>query len=170
MPERAAPHRAGVCCVEAEIDALTGEMQILQTDMHIDFGTSNNPAVDIGQAEGSFVMGLGYYFTEQEIFLEDGQQYSQGTWRYKIPSAYDIPLKMNTKLLDNTPNPNGILNSKCSGEPIICLSSTAYFAVKNAIRAYRASNGNDEFFELPIPATVESIHQACNTGIADFVL
>lgn len=32
-----------------ELDCLTGEVQILRTDIHMDLGSSLNPAVDIGQ-------------------------------------------------------------------------------------------------------------------------
>jgi xanthine dehydrogenase/oxidase len=118
--DEGAPHHYatyGVACTEAEVDVLTGEMQILRTDLHVDLGTSLNPAVDIGQVEGSFVQGLGYFFTEELLYLERGEQYNVGSFRYKIPSAYDIPIEFNTKLLDGVPNPSGVLSSKLSGEP-----------------------------------------------------
>jgi xanthine dehydrogenase molybdopterin-binding subunit B len=39
-----------------EIDLLTGETQILSSDVVYDGGVPLNPAVDIGQVEGAFVM------------------------------------------------------------------------------------------------------------------
>ena len=37
-----------------------------------DCGTPMNPGLDIGQMEGAFVMGLGFYTREQQLWLPDG--------------------------------------------------------------------------------------------------
>jgi xanthine dehydrogenase/oxidase len=47
------------------VDILTGETQVLRTDLLLDCGSSLNPAVDIGQAEGGYMMGLGYFLSEE---------------------------------------------------------------------------------------------------------
>ena len=49
----------GAACIETYLDVLTGETQILRVDILYDCGISMNPAIDIGQVEGAFVMGLG---------------------------------------------------------------------------------------------------------------
>lgn len=114
----------GVACTEAEVDVLSGEVQvcpdggpfqlpascmlrchaaqILSTNIMMDLGTALNPAVDIGQLEGGFVMALGYVLTEEVLFDEEGQPLNIGTWNYKIPSAHDIPLELNVELLDRS--------------------------------------------------------------------
>ena len=64
-----------------EVDVLTGEIQILQTDILFDCGQSLNPMIDIGQVEGGFMMGLGYFMTEELIFdPSSGQLLTNGTW------------------------------------------------------------------------------------------
>ncbi|MCI41236.1 abscisic-aldehyde oxidase-like, partial [Trifolium medium] len=44
---------------------LTGETRFLQTDIIYDCGQSLNPAVDLGQIEGAFVQGLGFFMLEE---------------------------------------------------------------------------------------------------------
>ena len=42
----------GAACSEVEVDVLSGERIILQSDVLFDCGHSFNPAVDVGQVEG----------------------------------------------------------------------------------------------------------------------
>lgn len=42
---------------------------------------SMNPEIDVGQVEGAFVMGLGYFLTEKlEFDLETGEPKTINTW------------------------------------------------------------------------------------------
>lgn len=42
---------------------------------------SLNPSIDRGQVEGSYVMGLGAYLTENVIYdLKNGRLLNDGTW------------------------------------------------------------------------------------------
>ncbi|CAD5120077.1 DgyrCDS8661 [Dimorphilus gyrociliatus] len=47
----------GTSTTEVEIDSLTGDVVVLESDIVMDIGKSMNPAVDIGQIEGAFVQG-----------------------------------------------------------------------------------------------------------------
>ncbi|CAM6125267.1 unnamed protein product [Calypogeia fissa] len=148
----------GAAVTEAEVDVLTGDTRILRCDLLLDCGKSLNPAIDIGQVQGAFVQGLGYFLTEEFVFDDDsGKLLSDGTWDYKPPSSKDIPHDFRTALLANSGNPSGFLRSKFSGEPPYALAAGAIFAVRQAISSVRAEFGNDTWCSLNSPATVEKV-------------
>eukprot|EP00742_Colponemidia_sp_Colp-10_P006408 GILJ01006866.1.p1 GENE.GILJ01006866.1~~GILJ01006866.1.p1 ORF type:complete len:1354 (+),score=235.07 GILJ01006866.1:130-4062(+) len=152
----------GEAVSEVEIDVLTGEVELLRTDIVYDCGTSLNPAIDIGQIEGAFAIGLGYVMTEYlDINGSTGRLENNGTWEYKPVFARDIPVEFNVTLLNDTPNPSGILRSKASAEPPVMLAFSVLFAIKNAIAAARQESGLNGPFNLDVPATPKRIQQAC---------
>ncbi|XP_041366429.1 xanthine dehydrogenase-like [Gigantopelta aegis] len=152
----------GVTCTEMELDVLTGENQITSVDMLYDCGESINPEIDIGQAEGAFVMGLGYWLLEKLQFdSKTGENLTAGTWEYKPPMGKDIPISFNIKFLKNAPNPLGVLRSKAVGEPPLCMSCSALFGLKHAMEAARRDISKDVFFALNAPATVEAVQLQC---------
>jgi xanthine dehydrogenase/oxidase len=143
------------CCSEVEVDILTGEVEILASEIVYDCGISLNPAIDIGQIEGAFVMALGLYLQEEVVYSEDlGELLSNGTWEYKVPCIKDIPQCLKVTLLENANNKNGVLSSKATGEPPFALAMSAYFAAKNAILDSRRERGENGFFHIDVPATV----------------
>ena len=79
---------------EVELDVLTGEIQLIRTDILFDAGISLNPAIDIGQIEGGFVMGLGLCLTEEVLYDANGKLLTHNTWEYKPETALDIPLDL----------------------------------------------------------------------------
>ncbi|CAK8698330.1 uncharacterized protein LOC143448853 [Clavelina lepadiformis] len=162
----------GVTCAEVEYDVLTGEHQILKVDTVFDCGISLNPSVDIGQVEGAFVMGIGFWTSEQMIYDESsGQLVTNGTWEYKPPTSKDIPIEWNIELLKNSPNPLGILRSKATGEPPMCMSICVADALKFAVEASKRERGLKTYFPLPTPATVEALHNASELHpLEDFIL
>ncbi|DBA00719.1 TPA: hypothetical protein N0F65_001190 [Lagenidium giganteum] len=159
-------------CSEVEVDILTGEINILSSEIVYDCGISLNPAIDIGQIEGGFLMGIGLYMEEEVAYApESGELLTNGTWEYKLPCARDIPEKLKVTLLPNDMARRGVLSSKATGEPPYALACSVYFAAKNAIRSSRHERGITDFFHLKIPASVAERQQAAKIDPErDFVL
>ncbi|KAI8781370.1 xanthine dehydrogenase/oxidase, partial [Biomphalaria glabrata] len=158
-----------VACVEAELDVLTGQYQLRQMDMLYDAGISMNPELDIGQAEGGFIMGMGYFLQEGMKFdPTTGKALNDGTWEYKIPLAKDLPMNFNFKFIRNAPNPLGVLRSKAVGEPPLTMGAAALLAIKHAVEAARSEVNQDSFFALSAPATPDVVQGYCLNDINNF--
>ncbi|XP_053405175.1 xanthine dehydrogenase/oxidase-like [Mercenaria mercenaria] len=155
----------GVACTEVEIDVLTGECQVLQTDLHLDIGKSLNPALDIGQIEGAFVQGLGMVTSESMEIDEKGRINNCSPLSYKIPNVKSIPRKLAVNLIKNHDIVTNIYSSKSAGEPPYILSLSVITAIKEAILAARAQIGKIGYFRLDSPATVQRIQEACGQQI-----
>jgi len=156
----------GVACSEVEIDTLTGDYQMIRTDIVMDVGDSLNPALDIGQIEGAFIQGVGWCTIEELVWIDQGPQrgtlFSRGPGTYKLPGFTDIPINFRVTLLKDAPNSRAIHSSKGVGEPPLFLSSSVYFAIKDAITSARIDAGyGGGHFKLDSPATAERIRMAC---------
>jgi xanthine dehydrogenase/oxidase len=87
-----------VGCSEVEVDVLTGQVTVLRADLLVDAGLPLNPRLDLGQAQGAFVQGLGYMFTEEVLFDDQGRLLTDGTWEYKPPCSHTIPVDFRVSL------------------------------------------------------------------------
>ena len=138
----------GMAVSEVKVDTLTGQNEVLRTDILHDTGKSINEMIDIGQVEGAFVQGLGWVTTESIKWDKDGRLMNHSPDTYKIPTVNDIPADFRTALLKDAPNHNTIHQSKAVGEPPFMLAFSVWLAIKDAISAV----GNHQFepdFELP---------------------
>ncbi|XP_036145980.1 xanthine dehydrogenase isoform X2 [Monomorium pharaonis] len=149
----------GVTIAEVEIDVLTGQHIIRRVDLMEDAGQSLSPEIDVGQVEGAFVMGIGFWTSEDLIYdSKTGILTNDRTWNYKPPGARDIPEDFRVSLRKNIINPFGVLRSKATGEPSLCMSCVIPIAIRNALNSARAEAGNtDEWYRLDGPCTTERI-------------
>jgi xanthine dehydrogenase large subunit len=145
----------GAAAAEVAIDTLTGESRVLRADLIQDCGASLNPAIDLGQIEGAFVQGQGWFTCEELWWDAKGRLRTAGPSTYKIPGSRDAPPIFNVHLLDNAPSKEAtIFRSKAVGEPPLMLATAVWTALKDAI----ASTGDGKTpVWLDAPATPERI-------------
>ncbi|KAK4380360.1 hypothetical protein RND71_002222 [Anisodus tanguticus] len=158
----------GAAVSEVEIDILTGETKILQSDIIYDCGQSLNPAVDMGQIEGAFVQGIGFFMLEEYLTNADGLVVSDSTWTYKIPTIDTIPKNFNVQVLNSGHHEKHVLSSKASGEPPLLLAASVHCATRAAIKAARKQlklwgklERSDTEFYLDVPATLPVVKTVC---------
>ncbi|KAK3124513.1 hypothetical protein QOZ80_7BG0587630 [Eleusine coracana subsp. coracana] len=157
----------GAAASEVEIDLLTGTTTVLRSDLIYDCGQSLNPAVDLGQVEGAFVQGIGYFMNEEYVTNPDGLVVSDGTWTYKIPTLDTIPKQFNIELLNSGFHKKRVLSSKASGEPPLLLAASVHCATREAIRAARkeihcsGSGSSPSHFDLEVPAIMPVVKELC---------
>ncbi|XP_062544110.1 aldehyde oxidase 3-like [Armigeres subalbatus] len=164
----------GLSCAEIEIDVLTGNLQIIRVDILEDTGESLSPGIDVGQIEGAFVMGLGYFLTEKMMHdPHSGEVLTNRSWNYKPPGAKDIPIDFRISLLQNSPNQAGVLRSKTTGEPASVMSVVVLFAIRHALLSARKDAGisTDQLWvSLGAPTTPEEIYQLTGNSINQYKL
>ncbi|GBP49383.1 Aldehyde oxidase 2 [Eumeta japonica] len=164
---------AGAAVAEVELDVLTGEHSVLRVDIIEDAGLSLNPEIDVGQVEGAFIMGMGYWTTENLRYNQkSGQLLTNRTWNYYVPMAKDIPIDLRIQLRRNSFNTIGVLGSKLTGEPATCLGIVVAFALREAISSSRDDSGypKNDWFSISGPYTNENMLIAANTRIDEFKL
>uniref|UniRef100_A0A1B0DQ14 Uncharacterized protein n=1 Tax=Phlebotomus papatasi TaxID=29031 RepID=A0A1B0DQ14_PHLPP len=161
----------GVSCAEIEIDVLTGDFQLRRVDIVEDVGQSISPRVDVGQIEGAFIMGVGYWLHEKLVYnRETGELLTDRAWNYKPPGAKDIPVDFRVTLLQ-TSTPAGILGSKACSEPALSMAVVVVSALRKALESARKDAGApDIFLTLNASTTKEDILILAGTTNDHFVL
>jgi xanthine dehydrogenase large subunit len=151
----------GAAAAEVAIDTLTGESRVLRADLVEDCGKSLNPAIDLGQIEGAFVQGQGWFTCEELWWDAKGLLRTAGPSTYKIPGSRDAPAIFNVKMLDNAPSKEAtIFRSKAVGEPPLMLATAVWTALKDAIAS---TSDRKTAVRLDAPATPERILAAIAT-------
>lgn len=129
-------HVYGTAIIESKIDCLRGTYEIESVEAVHDFGKSINPLVDLGQAEGGIVQGIGWMTIEELIQNKEGKLTSNSLSTYKVPDIYSAPKNIKVHFLEDSENPYGPFKSKAIGEPPLMYGIGAYFAISNAIKAF----------------------------------
>ncbi|KAL2510966.1 Benzaldehyde dehydrogenase (NAD(+)) [Abeliophyllum distichum] len=167
----------GAAVSEVELNVLTGETTILRADIVYDCGQSLNPAVDLGQIEGSFIQGVGFFMLEEYLTNADGLVVTDNTWTYKIPTIDTIPKQFNVEVVNSGHHQKRVLSSKASGEPPLLLAVSVHCATRAAIKEARkqrkswgASDETNSIFQLEVPATMPAVKQLCGLDTVEWYL
>ncbi len=129
-------HVYGTAIVGVTVDCLRGRYEVDYVKCCHDFGTSMNTAVDNGQIEGGIVQGLGWMTMEEVVYDASGKLRSNALSTYKVPDIYSVPKEIAILPLETTRENLAIFNSKAVGEPPLMYGIGAYFAIRNAVKAY----------------------------------
>ncbi len=129
-------HVYGTAIVGVTVDCLRGRYEVDYVKCCHDFGTSMNTAVDLGQIEGGIVQGLGWVTMEEVVYDEKGKLRSNALSTYKVPDIYSVPKDIDVLPLETDRNNLAIFNSKAVGEPPLMYGIGAYFAIRNAVKAF----------------------------------
>jgi xanthine dehydrogenase large subunit len=146
-------HAYGTALCEVTVDCLRGTYEVDAVKAVHDLGPSLVPQVDLGQAEGGIVQGIGWLTLEEVLYSEEGQLLTGTLSTYKVPDIYHTPKELEVHFLEDTENPLGVFHSKAIGEPPLMYGIGVYYALLAAIQAFRPQ------VDLPIvaPMTPERV-------------
>ena len=145
-------HVYGTGIIEATVDCLRGTYKIDSVKVVHDFGNSLNPVIDLGQAEGAIIQGIGWMTIEEIIYNKEGKLLTDLLSTYKVPDIHFAPREMEI-IFHGEPNASGIFQSKAVGEPPLMYGIAAYFAIRNAVSKFTGRND----FEYSSPITPEKV-------------
>jgi xanthine dehydrogenase large subunit len=157
-------HVFGSAVLEVTVDCLRGTYTVDRVGVIHDAGRSLNPLVDMGQLEGGLIQGIGW-MTMEELLFAEGRNLTDTLSTYKIPDILSTP-EIEGHFLEDAENPNAVLRSKAIGEPPLMYGIGAYFALLDAMRAFRPDR--EAFFHAPMtPERVLMFLHGDRQGTAD---
>ncbi|MDP3147796.1 MAG: molybdopterin-dependent oxidoreductase [Ignavibacteria bacterium] len=143
----------GTAVVEVTVDCIRGTYVVDSVKAVHDFGKSFANVIDRGQAEGAIMQGIGWMTMEEIIYNTDGKLLTDALSTYKVPDIHSAPKEIEVHFLENSDNPLGIFNSKAIGEPPLMYGIGTFFALQNAMKAFRP----EKEFEFSAPLTPEKV-------------
>ena len=90
----------GVTLARVAIDRATGELRVLDIELHTAAGPVIDLAAYLGQMEGGLVQGLGFTLTE-DVLIEDGRFLTTNYDNYFMPTVRDAPDRMTSFALED---------------------------------------------------------------------
>ena len=132
-------HVYGTAIITVTIDCLRGIYEFDSVKVVHDFGNSMNMMIDLGQCEGGIVQGIGWMTMEEVVYDKEGKLRSNALSTYKVPDIYSVPKEIAIHFLETQKDNLAIFRSKAVGEPPLLYGIGAYFALRNAVKAFNPS-------------------------------
>ena len=129
-------HVYGTAITIVTVDCTRGIYEFDAVKVVHDYGKSMSEGIDLGQAEGGLVQGMGWMTMEEIAYGDDGKLLSNALSTYKVPDMFSVPKNIDVLPLETLGNDMAILKSKAVGEPPLMYGIGAYFAIQNAIKAF----------------------------------
>ena len=85
------------------------------------------------------MQGIGWMTMEEIVYDKDGKLRSNALSTYKVPDIYSVPKEITVHFLETEKENLAIFRSKAIGEPPLMYGIGAYFALRNAIKAFNPS-------------------------------
>jgi xanthine dehydrogenase large subunit len=130
-------HAYGTALCEVTVDCLRGTYEVDAVRAVHDLGPSLAPQVDLGQAEGGIVQGIGWLTLEEVLHSEQGRLMTGTLSTYKVPDIHHTPKELEVHFLEDGENPLGLFHSKAIGEPPLMYGIGVFYALLAAIQAFR---------------------------------
>ncbi|HEV7780557.1 MAG TPA: molybdopterin cofactor-binding domain-containing protein [Chitinophagaceae bacterium] len=129
-------HVYGTAITTVIIDCMRGTYEVDSVKVVHDFGSSMNTMIDMGQCEGGIVQGIGWMTMEEIVYDKEGKLRSNALSTYKVLDIYSVPKEITIHPLETEKNNLAIFRSKAVGEPPLMYGIGAYFALRNAVKAF----------------------------------
>jgi CO/xanthine dehydrogenase Mo-binding subunit len=118
--------------IEAEVDEGTGDVTILHHVTVSDVGKAINPLQVRMQDEGAAIQGLGHTLMEHYIYDDSGRIRNLGAIDYRIPTSMDLPLEMDSEIIENADGPGPYGSKGMSEGSLLCVAPAVAAAVREA--------------------------------------
>ncbi|MBL4819766.1 MAG: molybdopterin-dependent oxidoreductase [Gammaproteobacteria bacterium] len=150
----------GISLIEVTVDCLRGSYVLDSAKVVHDLGRPIIPSVDLGQVEGGLAQGIGWVTLEELSYDNEAKLASNSLSTYKVPDNHFMPNVIDIKFLETDSKQSGPLGSKAVGEPPLMYGIGAYFALRQAISAFKLQQYGDKLTSSDIslsPMTPERV-------------
>jgi CO/xanthine dehydrogenase Mo-binding subunit len=113
-PRMTYPYGTHVAMVEVDPD--TGVVTLRKYAIAYDVGRAVNPMIVDGQLVGALAQGLGGALFEELAYDDHGQPLTTTFMDYLVPTAQEMPARVEVRILEETPTPLNPLGVKGVGE------------------------------------------------------